>query len=87
MREEVNKLCNDFYLIASKVINEATKGEGLKILTSKQMLGRLPIALAQIKADNTSENSLNEIKQIVCSLYRVKEIAKKVYNKIDLRKG
>ena len=51
------------------------------------MLGRLPIALAQIKADNTSENSLNEIKQIVCSLYRVKEIAKKVYNKIDLRKG
>ena len=58
---------------------KATKGEGLKILTPKQMLQRLPIALAQVKAGDTSENLLNEIRQIIYSLYRAKEIAKKVY--------
>ena len=42
------------------------------------MLQRLPIALAQVKAGNTSENLLNEIRQIIYSLYRVKEITKKV---------
>ena len=41
------------------------------------MLKRLPIALAQVKADNNSESLLNEIKQIVYSLYRSKEITKK----------
>ena len=41
------------------------EGAGLKILTSKQMLQRLPIALAQIKASNNSESLLNEIRQIV----------------------
>ena len=54
----------------------------LKILTLKQMLQILPIALAQVKAGNTSENLLNEIRQIMCSLYRSKEISKKVYNNI-----
>ena len=54
----------------------------IKILTSKQMLQRLPIALAQVKAGNTSENLLNEIRQIIYSLYRAKEITKKVYNNI-----
>ena len=43
------------------------------------MLQILPIALAQLKADNTSENLLNEISQILYSLYRAKEITKKVY--------
>ena len=42
-----------------------TKGKGLKILTPKQMLQRLPIALAQVKAGNNSESLLNEIRQIV----------------------
>ena len=54
----------------------------LKILGSKQMLQRLPIALAQIKAGNNSENLLNEIKQIVYSLYQSKEITKKLYSNI-----
>ena len=58
------------------------KGEGLKILTPNQMLERLPLALAQIKAGNNSESLLNEIRQIVYSLYRSKEITKKVYNNI-----
>ena len=58
------------------------EGEGLKILTPNQMLKRLPIALAQIKAGNNSESLLNEIRQIVYSLYRSKEITKNVYNNI-----
>ena len=46
------------------------------------MFKRLPIALAQIKAGNNSESLLNEIRQIVYSLYRPKEITKKLYNSI-----
>ena len=46
-----------------------TKQNMEKIVTNKQMLQRLPIAFAQIKAGNTSENLLNEIKQIIYSLY------------------
>ena len=62
-----------------------TKGKGLKIPTPKQMLQRLPIALAQVKAGNNSESLVNEIRlyiQIVYSLYQSKEIAKNVYNNI-----
>ena len=46
-----------------------TEGTGLKILTPKQMLQRLPIALAQVKAGNNSESLLNKIRQNVYSLY------------------
>ena len=55
---------------------KTTKGKGLKILTPKQMIERLPIALAQVKAGNLSENLLNEIRQIIYSLYREKEVTK-----------
>ena len=54
----------------------------LKILTSKQMLQRLPIALAQVKVCNNSEKLLNEIRQIVYSLYQSKEITKKIYSNL-----
>ena len=67
-------------------LEKSQEGEGvnerLKILTLNQMLKRLPIALAQVKAGNNSESLLNEIRQIVYSLYRLKEITKKVYNNI-----
>ena len=46
------------------------------------MLRRLAIALAQVKAGNTYENLLNEIRQIIYSVYRTKEITKKVYNNV-----
>ena len=46
------------------------------------MLQRLPIALAQIKAGNNSESLLNEIRQIVYSLYQSKQITKNAYNSI-----
>ena len=57
--------------------NKKQKGERLKMITPKQMLERLPIALAQVKSDTTCENLLNEI---IYSLYRSKEILKKVYS-------
>ena len=60
----------------------ANEGERIKILIPNQMLKRLRIALAQVKAGNNSESLLNEIRQIVYSLYRSKEITKKVCNNI-----
>ena len=60
-----------------KAKRDKTKGTGLKIQTPEQMLQRLPIALAQVKAGNNSESLLNEIRQIVYSLYQSKEITKK----------
>ena len=60
-----------------------TQGKGLKILTPKKMLQRLPIALGQTKVRNISENLLNDgINQIVYFLYRANEITQKVYNNI-----
>ena len=59
-----------------------TDNSKLKILTSKQMLQRLPIALAQVKAGNNSEILLNGTRQIVYSLYRSKENTKKVYKNL-----
>ena len=68
--------------MVSEAKHEAIDGVGLKILTSKNMLQRLPIALAQEKAGNNSESLLNEIIKIVYSLYQSKEFTKKVYNNI-----
>ena len=85
-REEVINFFRDYIEMLSDANYDAkqneTKGKGLKILTPKQMLQRLPIALAQVKAGNNSENLLNEIRQIVYSLYQSKEITKKVYNNL-----
>ena len=56
--------------------------KGLKILTPKQMLQRLPVAIAQVKTVKNSKKLLNKIRQIVYSLYHSKKIIKKVYNSI-----
>ena len=69
-------------ILDAKKLAREQEGKGLKILTPNQMLKILPIALAQVKAGNNSESLLNEIRQIVYSLYRSKEITKKVYNNI-----
>ena len=63
-------------------MHKTKQGTGLKKLTPQQMLQRLPIALAQVKAGNSSESLLNEIRKIVYSLYQSKQITKKVYNSI-----
>ena len=76
-RNEAIKFYDDYLSMMSEAKYKATKGTGLKILTPKQMLQRLPIALAQLKAGNKSESLLNEIRQIVYSLYQSKQITKK----------
>ena len=58
-------------------IQNETKRKGLKILTPKQMFQRLPIALAQVKSGNNSENLLNEIRQIVYYYTNRKKLLKK----------
>ena len=68
--------------LKQKKLAREQEGTGLKILIPNQMLKRLPIALAQVKTGNNSESLLNEIRQIVYSLYRSKEITKKVCNNI-----
>ena len=76
----------DYAKIVPKSNFESTQGAGrpsdlatqLKILTPKQMFQRLPVALAQVKAGNTTENLLNKIRQIIFSLYQAKEITKKI---------
>ena len=52
------------------------------MLTLKQMIQRVPIDLSHIEAGNTSENVLNEIRQIIYFLYQAKKVTKKVYNNI-----
>ena len=84
-REEVISFFRDYIEMLSDANYDAkqneTEGTGLKILTPKQMLQRLPIVLAQVKAGN-SESLLNEIRQIVYSLYQSKQITKRAYNNI-----
>ena len=83
-RNDLIKSIEDYasMILEAKKLAREQEGTGLKILTPNQMLKRLPIALAQVKAGNNFESLLNEIRQIVYSLYRSKEITKKVYNNI-----
>ena len=60
--------------------NQKQIGQGLKILTPDQMLSRLPITWAQLKAGNNSEKLKNEIRQLLHSLYRSKNLTKTIYN-------
>ena len=60
-------------------------GQGLKILTLNQMLSRLPLSLAQLKAGNNSEKLKNKIRKLLYSLYRSKKLTKQLYkNLIDI---
>ena len=71
--------------IVKEILNfnkQTQQGEGLKILTPNQMLSRLPITLAQLKAGNNSEKLKNEIRQLLYSLYRSKNMTKQVYNNL-----
>ena len=85
-REEVINLFRDFTEMLSDANYSAkqneTKGTKLKILTPKQMLQILAIALAQVKVGNNSENLLTEMRQIIYSLYQAKKITKKLYKNL-----
>ena len=58
------------------------EGKGLKILTPNQMLSKLPISLAQVKAGNNSEKLKNEIRQLLYSLYCSNNMTIQVYNNL-----
>ena len=58
------------------------QGKGLKIVTPQQMLSRLSISLAQLNAGHNSEKLKNEIRQLLYSLYRSKNMTKEVYNNL-----
>ena len=73
---------NNGWSSGSGSIASKAKGAGLKILTDKQMLNRLPILLAQIQAGNNSMKLKNEISEILYSLYRSKVLTKTVYNNL-----
>ena len=81
-RNEAIEFYDNYSSMMSEAKLKATKRAILKLLTPKQMLQRLPITLAHVKAGNISKNLSNEIRQIVYSLYQSKEITKKVYNNI-----
>ena len=85
-RNEAIKFYDDYSLMMSEAKSKAKQNEAkrkrLKKLTPKQMLQRLPIVLAQVKADNNSQNLLNEIRQIIYLLYQSREITKNVYNNL-----
>ena len=67
---------------SEKDIDTSKKGKGLKILSNKQMLNRLPILPAQIEARNNSRSLKNELRQILYSLYRSKVVTKTVYDNL-----
>ena len=86
-QEKSQKIFSDYYdsngwSSGSWNVVSKAKGAGLKILTNKQMLNRLPILLAQIQAGNNSIKLKNEIRQILYSLYRSKVLTKTVYNNL-----
>ena len=86
-KDDVNKIekMNKIADIAKLLLyynNDDQKASGIKILTANQMLSRLPISLAQLKAGNNSEELKNEIRQILYSLYRSKKLTKNVYKSL-----
>ena len=84
-QENLIQLFNDYSSIISKNKYKTKYAEVIKISTPKQMVQRLPIALAQVNSGNTSKNLLNEIiinSQFIYFLYQAKKITKKVYNNI-----
>ena len=77
-RNEVIKFYDDYSSMVPELKIKATKGIGIKNINTKT--NALKIALSQVKAGNKSQSLLNEIRQIVYSLYQSKEITKKLCN-------
>ena len=82
--EKVIEKTNEILDIVEKIIefNEKVQSGGLKILTPNQMLSRLPITLAQLKASNNSGKLKNEIRQVLYFLYRSKKLTKQLYKSL-----
>ena len=58
------------------------QGQGVEILSPKQIISRLPVLLAQLKAGNNSQKLKNEIRQLLYLLYRSKKLSKTIYNSL-----
>ena len=82
LRFEENKKINDIVETILELNSEKELGIGLKMLTLNQMLSRLPITLAQLKAGNNSEKLKTEIRQLLYSLYRSKRLTKQLYKSL-----
>ena len=86
MGEEIKEIKNpnEIVNLAENILefNRQQQGQRLKILTPNQMLGRLPILLAQLKAGNNSEKLKNETRQLLYSLYRSKKLTKQPYKSL-----
>ena len=76
---DINELLNIPDLKSEESATERQQGQGLQILTPEQMITRLPDLLAQLKARNNSQKLKNEIRQIVYSLCRSKNLSKTIY--------
>ena len=74
LKTEENEKIIDIVERIFELNSENQLGLGLKILTPNQMLSRLPISLARLKAGNNSEKLKNEIRQLLYSLYRSKNL-------------
>ena len=87
-KEEIkNEKPDDILGIINEILDfnkeiKKQQGSGLKILIPNQMLSRLPISLAQLKAGNNSEKLKNEIRQLLYSLYRSKKLTKQLYKSL-----
>ena len=94
LKDEIEKMSEDeknpektdeILKIAGEIIEfnkQKQSGQGLKILTPNQMLRRLPITLAQLKAGNKSEKLKNEIRKLLYSLYRSIKLTKQLYKSL-----
>ena len=82
LKTEENEKIIDIVERIFELNSENQLGLGLKILTPNQMLSRLPISLARLKAGNNSEKLKNEIRQLLYSLYRSKKLTKQLYKSL-----
>ena len=77
---------NEVVDIVEKILiiefNRQQQGQGLKIIALNQMLSRLPVSLAQLKAENDSKKLIKEIRQLLYSLYRSKKLTKSIYKSL-----
>ena len=84
-KERENEKPDEIVKIVKEIIEfnkQNQEGQGLKILTPNQMFSRLPISLAQLKAENNSEKLKSEIRQPLFSLYRSKQVTKQLYKSL-----
>ena len=73
-------MLKNFDIVNKQSQQEQGQGQGLKILTADQMVSRLPVTLAHVKAGNNSQKLKSEIRQLLYSLYRPKKLTKTIYN-------